>query len=73
MPPNWVPLPPASSLALLFGRSAELEKVDCYKLGDPTRVCDAATVEAAWKIVQAAATLALAASLALCYARCTWW
>ena len=28
VPPNWVPKPPCSSLALLFGRSAELENVD---------------------------------------------
>lgn len=62
---------PMATMAGLIG--VELEKVDHYKLGDPTRACDAACVEAAWKIVQAAAALALAASLALCYARCTWW
>jgi len=61
---------PMATMAGLLG--VELEKVDCYKLGDPRRPCDAACVDEAWRIVLAAAALALAFTLALLFVRHAW-
>ncbi len=54
---------PMATMAGLLG--VELEKVDHYKLGDPRRAVDAGRIEAAWRIVLAAAALALAFALLL--------
>ncbi len=62
---------PMATMAGLLG--VELEKVDCYKLGDPRRPCDAERVEEAWRIVLAAAALALAFTLVLLFARSLVW
>jgi adenosylcobinamide-phosphate synthase len=61
---------PMATMAGLLG--VELEKVDHYKLGDPRRACDAACVDEAWRIVLAAAALALAFTVALLFVRHAW-
>jgi adenosylcobinamide-phosphate synthase len=58
---------PMATMAGLLG--VELEKVGHYKLGDPTRPCDAARVEEAWKIVLAAAAPTIVFTLALLVVR----
>jgi adenosylcobinamide-phosphate synthase len=56
---------PMATMAGLLG--VQLEKVDHYRLGDARRPVSAACVEEAWRIVRAAAALALAFTLALLY------